>query len=81
MGIRDARRLHECLNHALASSTDVVLDASRIERVDTAVLQVLVGFARALRERGCRLAWHSPSPELLQAARVLGLEQQLEMNS
>lgn len=81
LGIRDARVLHERLSAALTAATAIVIDGSRIERLDAAVMQVLAGFTRTARERGLALTWHSPSPVLQQAARVLGLEVILEMAS
>ncbi len=81
LGIRDARALHEKLNAVLAAATAVVLDGSRIERLDAAAMQVLAGFTRTARKRGLALTWQSPSPVLQQAARVLGFELILEMAS
>lgn len=81
LGIRDARVLHEKLNTVLAAATAVVLDGSRVERLDAAAMQVLAGFTRAARKHGLSLSWKSPSPVLLQAARVLGFESILEMTS
>jgi len=81
LGIRDARVLHEKLNTVLAAATAIVIDGSRVERLDAAAMQVLAGFTRAARERGLALTWHSPSPVLQQAARVLGFETILGMAS
>ncbi len=81
LGIRDARVLHERLNTVLAAATAIVIDGSRLERLDAAAMQVLAGFTRAARQRGLALTWHSPSPVLQQAARVLGFETILEMAS
>jgi anti-anti-sigma regulatory factor len=81
LGIRDARVLHEKLGTVLAAATAIVIDGSRIERLDAAAMQVLAGFTRAARERGLALTWQSPSPVLQQAARVLGFETILEMAS
>lgn len=81
LGIRDARLLHEKLGAMLTATTAIVVDGSRVERLDAAAMQVLAGFTRAARERGLALTWQSPSPVLQQAARVLGLELILEMAS
>lgn len=81
LGIRDARVLHEKLDAALNAATAIVVDGSRVERLDAAAMQVLTGFTRAARERGLAFTWQSPSPVLQQAARVLGLEQLLELTS
>lgn len=81
LGIRDARALHEKLGTVLTAGTAIVVDGSRVERLDAAAMQVLAGFIRAARERGLAFTWQSPSPILQQAARVLGLEQVFEMAS
>jgi len=80
LGIADARALHQKLGAALAAATPVVMDASRVERLDAAVMQVLTGFCRAVHERGLALTWQNPSPILQQAVRLLGLEALFEMH-
>jgi anti-anti-sigma regulatory factor len=65
---------------ALAAAAPVVIDASRVEHLDAAVMQVLTGFCRAARERSQAVSWNRPSPVLLQAVRLLGLESILEMS-
>ena len=81
LGIVDARTLHEKLSTVLACATPVVLDGSRVERLDAAAMQVLACFCRAARERGLAISWQNPSSGLLQAAQWLGLESILEMKS
>ena len=79
LGIADARALHEKLDAAIAAATPVVMDASRVERLDAAVMQVLTGFCRAARERSLAVTWENPSPSLQQAVRLLGLEAIFEL--
>ena len=79
LGIRDVRLLHEKLGSVLAAATAVVMDGSRVERLDAAAVQVLAGFVRAARERGLAFTWQGSSPVLQQAARVLGFESILEL--
>lgn len=79
LGIADARRLHEKLDGVLAAATPVVINASRVEHLDAAVMQVLTGFCRAARDRSLAVSWQHPSPALQQAVRLLGLESVLEM--
>lgn len=81
LGIVDARALHAKLSTVLACATPVVLDGSRVERLDTAAMQVLACFCRSARERGMAISWQSPSSGLRQAAQWLGLESILEMKS
>jgi anti-anti-sigma regulatory factor len=53
---------------------EVVLDASRLERIDTAALQLLVLFRRELESRGGALRWRGVNQVLVEAASLLGLE-------
>ena len=79
--IVDAQTLYEKLSAVLACATPVVLDGSRVERLDAAAMQVLACFCRAAHERGLAISWQSPSSGLQQAAQWLGLESILEMKS
>jgi len=79
LGAADARRLYEKLGAALANATAIVMDGERVERIDSAALQVLANFCRAARERGVALVWQNPSTGLQQAAQNLGLQTILEM--
>lgn len=79
LGIADARTLYVRLGSALTSATPVVVDGTRVERLDAAAMQVLACFCRTARERGLALSWQNISPELQQAARLLGLESILQM--
>lgn len=81
LSITDARQLHKQLSSALTGKTTVTLDASRVERLDAAAMQVLACFCRAARERGLALSWRNISPGFQQAARLLGLESILGMAS
>jgi anti-anti-sigma regulatory factor len=81
LGIQDARVLHEKLGSVLTAAKTVVVDGSRVERLDAAIMQVLAVFARSARERGLALSWRSPSPVLQQAVRVLGFESIFGMTS
>lgn len=79
LGIVDARVLYEKLSAVLACATPVVLNGSRVERLDAAAMQVLACFCLTARERGLAINWQSPSSSLQQAAQWLGLESILEM--
>jgi len=80
LGVADARLLYDKLGAALTGATSIVMDGRRVERIDTAAMQVLANFCRAARERGQALVWQNPSTGLQQAAHALGLEAMLEMN-
>ncbi|WP_426700459.1 STAS domain-containing protein [Rhodanobacter sp. Col0626] len=57
----------------------VVLDGQQVERIDTAVLQLLMLFRRELVARGGTLAWRGASDVLNEAASLLGLTKILEL--
>ena len=74
VGISEARALHEALGPLLSLQTPVVFHADRLERIDTAAMQVLASFCRTARQRRLALTWHAPSASLREAANLLGLE-------
>lgn len=57
----------------------IALDATQVERVDTAALQLLVLFRRELDKQGGTLHWHGTSDALNEAAGLLGLAQLLNL--
>jgi len=75
LDIVGARSLYGCLGGVLAEAKSVELDAGQVERVDTAALQLLAAFCRALREAGVSLQWRSASGPLCEAAATLGLSE------
>jgi phospholipid transport system transporter-binding protein len=77
LDIVGARNLYGKLNSVLAHAKPVALDASRVERVDTAALQLLAAFCRTAREAGLALRWRDASPALREAAAMLGLHDAL----
>ena len=79
-GVTDARSLYDKLGAALAGTAPIVVDGTRVERVDAAAMQILAIFCRTARERGLALEWRKPSAGLQQAAQILGLQSIFEMN-
>ncbi len=51
LGIADAARFYQKLAAALEEKREVVFDASRVEMAGTAMLQMLVAFMQAMRDR------------------------------
>ncbi len=79
LDITQVSELHARLGEALAAGGAVVLQASAVERADAAALQLLCSFFREAAERGVSLRWESPSAALLDAARLLDLQQCLHL--
>ncbi len=73
LNIPDAAELHKQLKGLLERSQPVVLDASSIEAIDTAALQLLCAFYREAPKRGLEVTWREPSESLCRNAGYLGL--------
>jgi anti-anti-sigma regulatory factor len=73
LGIERASDLKEQLLAQLESGRSVVLDGSQVERVHGAGLQLLAAFVREREEAGRKTRIDSPTPALVDAARVLAL--------
>jgi anti-anti-sigma regulatory factor len=72
--IADAKRLHAELLPLLDLAEPVAIDAGAVERVDTAVLQLLHAFGSERRAQGRELRWVAASAALRAAAQALGLD-------
>ena len=62
-----------------AQAGTVTLDASGVERIDTAALQLLAAFVRDRRLAGHAVEWHAVSAAMASAARVLGMSSMLSL--
>lgn len=51
----------------------MVVDGTRVEEIDTAILQLLASLWRTCLERGIACTWHGASDALRQAAALIGL--------
>ncbi len=76
-GIAEADALRGQLAAALDSGAPVSVDASKVRRVDTATLQVLLAFRRAADGTGREVRWVRPSAEFVRAASLLALASEL----
>lgn len=74
--------VHDChlaWRTAMNAVGDVIIDASRLASVDTAGLQLLLVLKHSLAAASRRIEWHMPSAELLEVARLVGLDAPLEL--
>lgn len=72
--IKDAAALKDSLCAVVNADESVVLDASSIERVDTATIQLLCAFVRERQARDQKVVWQDASAAMLEAARLLGVQ-------
>jgi anti-anti-sigma regulatory factor len=70
--------LHRTLLERLASGQPIVVDGSRVEEIDTAILQLLASLWRTTRERGIACKWDGASDPLRRTASLVGLSEMLQ---
>ncbi len=81
LDIRSVGNLRAELDLLLDQDTDVLMDFSAVERIDTAVTQLLVSFQQALQARSHRLQMQSVSEHVRDDWRLLGLLDGIEADS
>lgn len=72
-----AEELHAQMENLIQGGSDVEVDASKVEKIDTSALQLLLSFHNILRQDGRNLSWLNPSEQTLESAKLLGLDTQL----
>jgi anti-anti-sigma regulatory factor len=80
MDISTTAELRAQLLTALESGQPVVLDAGRVERIDTAALQVLSAFFQDANSQQQTVQWKNPSQAISSSAELLGLSSLLEVS-
>lgn len=77
--VSEAAALKSRLARLISERRPVALDIGRVERVDTAGMQLIAAFVRDRRRQGLAIEWHGRSATLSAAARLLGLDSLLEL--
>lgn len=65
--------LRDNLFFAASQNNNVLLDASKVKKSDTATIQVLASMAITLKEKGGELKWVERSEQIDEQAKLLGL--------
>ena len=77
LDVARTRDLYRELDSALSARKPLALDASQVERVDAATLQLLAAFCGAARDANMPVRWSSASAVLRNAATFLDLNETL----
>ena len=77
MTIVHAADLHRTLLARLAQGHAIVVDGTRVEEIDTAILQLLTSLWRTAEERGTACTWHGASRVLRHTANLIGVAEVL----
>jgi phospholipid transport system transporter-binding protein len=80
LDIAGAEQLRERLLQALSAKQNVTVDATNVERVDTAALQVLTAFFKDAVAQNMDIQWQDTSQTFNDAARLLGLHDALHLH-
>lgn len=75
--INNAKALSKDLNKLLKNNEDINIDASKVEMVDTAILQLLLAITLELKSKQHQVHWIKPSPIFISNASLLGINNQL----
>ncbi|MGC1522513.1 MAG: STAS domain-containing protein [Steroidobacteraceae bacterium] len=75
--IVQAADLHRVLVKRLAQGRQLVVDGTRVEEIDTAILQLLTSLWRTSKERGIACTWHGASQALRRTAALVGVAEML----
>ena len=79
LDIPQAEKLQKRLLAALEKNCDIELTGESVERVDTAGLQLLLAFQKAVNQQGSKITWKLPSEILINSARKLGIAEELRL--
>lgn len=81
IAIANVENLVNQLNIDLATVEAVKLNAGDVDHIDTAGLQVLVGFVNQLKQQGKSIEWSEVSDEFQDFATVLALDTYLDLSN
>lgn len=79
--IAQVGELKSTLTDALGAVRPVTLDATAVDQVDSAGMQLLLAFQRAAQAHGCVTQWKNPPPCLQDAAALLGMADALGLKA
>ena len=80
LAVDNAKKLYEQFNSVIQKNRSVIVNASAVEMIDTAMLQLLVAFVRKLQDQGIKISWAKPSDELMSRAELLDLKEHLNLD-
>ncbi len=74
LGTSEVEPLFDTMKCLLATGQDVRIDGSKVESIDTSVVQLLVSFTKSIEAAGCRVTWDGISEKLEKTNVLLGLD-------
>ena len=80
LDIIHASSLKSRLSKALAKNLSILLVADKVEKADTAGLQLVYAFIQKAHQQENSVCWKKPSDALIQASETLGIREALNLN-
>lgn len=81
LNIQNAQGLKERLIKALSKAPTCTLNGSKVERVDSAGMQLLIAFFKEAEQSNVTIKWQAPSESLIKAGRLLGVIEPLKLET
>ncbi len=72
--VNDAQTMYTQLRSLLKLKQDITIDASAVEMLDTAILQLLLAFVNKIKAQNRVVVWSKPSEEMINRATTLNLQ-------
>ena len=79
--IGDVGDFYEVCHQALDDSGPFILDAEAVEVIDGAGIQMIAACVKEAIEQGREVRWQSTSEALVRAARIMGVDESLSLNT
>lgn len=79
LSIKNIQELKTKLDEGLVQQKDIVFDASKLERVDTAALQLIAAFSKKMHENGLSLSWSKPGKDIIEIAQLLDMKEAVSL--
>ncbi len=79
LGIADVGDLYAKLLIEVAEGHAIRFNASDIERIDAAALQIIYAYSKEAEKQGHALVWEAPSEAFIRSAKLLGLAERMNI--
>ena len=78
--INDVQTMYAQLDTMMESKQNITIDASAVEMLDTAILQLLLAFVIKIKAQNRDVIWIKPSAEMISRAATLNLQARLGLD-
>lgn len=81
LDISMAQDLHKKLDKALGEARPIVVNTSKVERVDASIIQMFCALSQAAKNQQLALEWQEPSKKFLSSVHLLDLGDSLGLSA